>query len=496
MARPEIEKDIFISYAHLDNETLTEEQKGWVTTFHHALEKRLGQLLAHLPNIWRDEKLQGNDYFGEEIVDQFQKLRVLVSILSPRYVESDWCRKELRTFYEVTQKFQGVRLGNKSRIFKVIKTPVPHERHPPESKDLLGYEFYEVDDTGRFHEFQLEKQSPYYYKYLTKFEDVAQDLCRLIKDFEAGKASEKTEADTPTDGSQGKTVYLAKTTSDLSAERDNIRRDLELRGYRVLPDQELLPDGHFRQTVQDYLSRCELAVHLIGSKYGLIPEDEERSVGELQDELSRKAGLPRLVWMPVDLKSADARQQQFISLLQSEAAGQQSTELLTTMLEDFKTHLMDTLAKLAAPPQEANANDKGPPRVYLICEEADSEGVRSIDDYLYDQGFEILPTLFEGTETQLREMHKENLRTCNAALIYYNHGTELWVNAKLNDLRKAAGFGRSEPMVAKAVYVSGERNPSKERFRSRELDVIRQFESFSEGDLSAFVAQLKNRQGG
>src|SRR5262245_60108964 len=123
MARPEIEKDIFISYAHLDNETLTEEQKGWVTTFHHALEKRLGQLLAHLPNIWRDEKLQGNDYFGEEIVDQFQKLRVLVSILSPRYVESDWCRKELRTFYDVAQKFHGVRLGNKSRIFKVIKHP-------------------------------------------------------------------------------------------------------------------------------------------------------------------------------------------------------------------------------------------------------------------------------------------------------------------------------------------------------------------------------------
>src|SRR5262249_61355989 len=114
------------------------------------------------------------------------------------------------------------------------------------------------------------------------------------------KASEKTAADSPPDGSQVKTIYFAKTTSDLSAERDNIRRDLELRGYRVLPDQELLPDGHFRQTVQGYLSRCELAVHLIGSKYGLIPEDEERSVGELQDELSRKAGLPRLLWMPVD----------------------------------------------------------------------------------------------------------------------------------------------------------------------------------------------------
>ena len=42
----EFENDIFISYAHIDNETMTEEQKGWISAFHQALEVRLAQLLG------------------------------------------------------------------------------------------------------------------------------------------------------------------------------------------------------------------------------------------------------------------------------------------------------------------------------------------------------------------------------------------------------------------------------------------------------------------
>lgn len=45
------ERDIFISYAHLDNESLTEEEKGWISKFDTALQKRLGQLLGRKPDI-------------------------------------------------------------------------------------------------------------------------------------------------------------------------------------------------------------------------------------------------------------------------------------------------------------------------------------------------------------------------------------------------------------------------------------------------------------
>ena len=63
--------DIFISYAHVDNESLTEGQKGWISQFHRTLEIRLRQLLGENPRIWRDMKLSGTDIFDEKIVNAF-----------------------------------------------------------------------------------------------------------------------------------------------------------------------------------------------------------------------------------------------------------------------------------------------------------------------------------------------------------------------------------------------------------------------------------------
>ena len=70
----DFEKDILISYAHIDDEAMIEGQKGWISEFHRSLELRLGQLLGKKPTIWRDQKLQGNDYFGDEIFSQISKI--------------------------------------------------------------------------------------------------------------------------------------------------------------------------------------------------------------------------------------------------------------------------------------------------------------------------------------------------------------------------------------------------------------------------------------
>ena len=51
------ERDIFISYAHLDNEALTEEEQGWVSAFDSALQKRVAKLLGRKPAIWRDRTM-------------------------------------------------------------------------------------------------------------------------------------------------------------------------------------------------------------------------------------------------------------------------------------------------------------------------------------------------------------------------------------------------------------------------------------------------------
>ena len=92
------EQDAFISYAHIDNEPISAGQKGWVTQFHATLQTMLSQRLGERARIWRDDKLDGNDIFADEIVDQFNKTALLVSILRPRYLRSEWCTRELQEF--------------------------------------------------------------------------------------------------------------------------------------------------------------------------------------------------------------------------------------------------------------------------------------------------------------------------------------------------------------------------------------------------------------
>src|SRR5687768_10693643 len=141
------EKHLFISYAHMDNQPLTPEQQGWISRFHASLSVMLSMRLGRPAEIWRDEKLSGNDVFADEIVSQFPKTALLISVLTPRYLESDWCTREVEEFSKAVEHSGGLVIGNKSRVIKVIKTPVDNEGAlPPVMKELLGYPFYVFDE--------------------------------------------------------------------------------------------------------------------------------------------------------------------------------------------------------------------------------------------------------------------------------------------------------------------------------------------------------------
>src|SRR5688572_23810182 len=126
------ESDAFISYAHLDNLPLIEGASGWVEDFHRALEVRIAQLRGREPQIWRDPKLQGNDFFADTLTERLQRVAVLISILSPPYIHSEWTRRELTEFCHAATQQGGFRIRDKARVFKVIKTPIPLDEQPPE----------------------------------------------------------------------------------------------------------------------------------------------------------------------------------------------------------------------------------------------------------------------------------------------------------------------------------------------------------------------------
>ena len=143
------EQNLFISYAHIDDQPLTPGEKGWITRFHATLKAILSMRMGREAKIWRDDKLQGNDVFSNEIVARFKQSAVLVSIVTSRYLNSEWCTREASEFCQSAQQTGGLVVGNKSRVFKVIKTPVDtqeSESLPAAMRDLLGYEFFTVED--------------------------------------------------------------------------------------------------------------------------------------------------------------------------------------------------------------------------------------------------------------------------------------------------------------------------------------------------------------
>jgi len=229
-------KDILISYAHIDDEALMEGQKGWIEDFHRSLDIRLSQLLGEKPVIWRDPKLQGNDFFGDEIVDQLPKVALMISVLSPRYIKSEWCLKEVAEFNKACENNIGIRVENKSRIFKIIKTPVDFNEHPEPIRGVLGYEFYSIDSqTGRPKEFGKLFGKESELAYWAKLDDVAHDISDLLHKL---KTSNEQESDSSNSKNKIK-VYLAEASSDMSQYRENIKRELQDHNCQIYPDQAL-----------------------------------------------------------------------------------------------------------------------------------------------------------------------------------------------------------------------------------------------------------------
>jgi hypothetical protein len=481
----EFDSDVFISYAHLDNQPLAGSQ-GWVSDFHEALSKRLGEVWGKAPRIWRDPKLQGNDIFADELTGRYKHAAVLVSVITPRYVSSPWCQRELTGFWQVASS-TGVPLGNKARIFKVVKTLVERESLPAPVQPLLGYEFYRLQTgSGRPQEFNKVYGPDAERDFWVRLNDLAYDLADLLKLLDP--------ADTP--AAAGKPVaYLAATTSDLQPQREALRRELLRHGYNVLPKVELpLLAAEIERCVAVDLQQCQVAIHPVGAAHGIVPEGGVESLPALQARLAaeraRAGTLARLVWIAPGPASADARQREFVQALRNDPAPGSGSDLLETPFEELKSVVF---ARLLAAEQPKPAPPAGAAaRIYVVCDARDLDAAGPLQEHLFGLGFEVTLPAFEGDEVQLREDHERQLRECDALLIYFGAGGELWLRQKLGELRRLSALGRTAPVRSAAICIAPPSTPAKQHFRTHDALTIAMPAGFTPASLQAFTAALQS----
>jgi len=241
---------------------------------------------------------------------------------------------------------------------------------------------------------------------------------------------------------------------------------------------------------------------LIGANYGVIPEAADRSVVCMQNDLAAERsmgngnGFARLIWLPEGLETREERQREFIEHLKFDTSAQQGADVLQTSIEELKTYIQDKLRpKPKAVASNGNGNghakaDEGPLRIYLICDRQDYDAIAPLSDHLFDQGFEVTLPLFEGDEAEVREDHKESLLICDAVVLFYGNSSEGWLRTKLRDLQKIPGYGRTKPMLAQAIYTGPPENPAKQRYRTREALLLRNFGDFTPDAIQPFIEEI------
>ena len=544
------DKDIFISYCHDDNVNPM-AKKGWVDVFHEALLWRLKQRLGRdhqAPVIWRDNSLQGNDSFSAVLTEELRRVALVVSVLTPSYVSSPWCKRELEEFSRAAQAQAGLRVDKKMRILKVLKTPVDRDKHPALRQDETGFPFYAPGrDPANPCEYTLSDGDENAALAQRAIDDLAFSIEAVLNAINQQADTTRAAAATAL-AYAGTTVYLAECHWGLDEARQQIRRELEALGATVLPAGELPLRNplRFRESVQQALAASSLAVHLVSALRGAGVADETDDCVVLQNRLaaerSAASGLQRLVWLPEhligDAQADDASQQHFIDQLGRDPATRQGAETLTMPLQDLITRIHETLRKqrraheeeqqlkaaaaaaVAAAAAAADATtaaaasaptaaaapvlalalalalapDGGePPSIYLLWHPDDEALARTVDDHLYALGFNVLNPLTDpaADEGELTLDHQNKLQQCSAALVCVGKTRESWLSAQLSGLQHAVGKRKGAPMAARGIYVGPPDAPFKSRVRAQGVVVCKGPEGFSADQLQTFIDQVR-----
>ncbi|MCY4419006.1 MAG: hypothetical protein OXB93_04055 [Cytophagales bacterium] len=399
---------------------------------------------------------------------------------------------------------KNISLYGKHRFFKILREDINVGRLFPEHRYIPHYSFFDVDPITQekryfSHEGGIEMEQSYWLRLI----DVVHDLS-AIHGYLAHPNEEEAKRKFPIN----KTVYLAESGADTADSRRALRRELQRRGFRVLPERAFppRPEAVEKMTQLD-LQQSILSIHLIGRDYGRPLPGTNISIIELQNRVAhqhtlntlrkRKKGekkFYRFLWMDPENENLDQKQRAFVEIIQSEAATVEEAEVLEVEVPEFKSIVLGKLSALQNTEEQEKQKEikKDKMGIYLMYDGRDRNDIDQIASLLIDEGFHVLTLPPEGEPWELRKTHQQHLRECDGAIIYLNKATPQWLNTKLQDILKAPAFGRNSDIPAKAALLRSNSPVYKKLGES--ITVVRYpkgKETISSEILNPFLEQMK-----
>ncbi len=327
--------DIFISYAHLDNEKFSGQAVGWIEQFfinlNILLARRVGR--SDMIKIWWDKKkLDGNVLFDHSIAEGIRQSAIMICLTSPGYLSSDYCKQELDLFYKKAQHEPvGLKIGDRSRILNVLLNNIPHPQWPKEFSGTSGFHFHtdvEADDLGDpldidEHEFKIQLQH------------LRDSILKLINDF----PKEEIPIPVPVSVQEVKeeksnedkyTIFLGDVPDSLRSIRKRTINELEKKGYNIIFDvPPPFEVAAHEKAVMEKLELSDLSVHLLDQYPGREIEKEENDwYPKKQAELALKHSKSKLIWLPSEVDIEEVEEEPYRFFLQDLENGTRVNENL------------------------------------------------------------------------------------------------------------------------------------------------------------------------
>jgi hypothetical protein len=464
-------QQVFLSYSHRDDEPYGPQQRRWVEEFERALRESIGQRVGPgRVEVWRDiRRLAGNELFDTQIEQQLNRSTIFVTVLSQHYLSSAYCKKEFQAFGQRHLARGDLHVDHLSRIVKVYRRAIDRAELRrfvdlpeliPDVDRTVGYELFYKDDNGIDRDVLLDPAKAGLY--WQRADDIAYAIKRMLDADPTGRAAGASEPVAPL------AVYLARTASDMKERRELLQRELEDRGHRVLPEQELPEDAEgYVKAVQTDLQHAHLSVHLVGARYGSTPDGATQSGVVLQAELAlgqHNAALRSIFWSPPEIAAAevtDERQREFVERLDHADFEHDRIEFVRSSIEQLKSLVIDSLRAPPAAATDRGAAQEAVKAIYLVCDLVDRADAKPLQTALTSLGFVVTRPSLEGTIEELLEENKANLVGCDVVIVVWGGTREAWVRSKLREAQQAPGWGRDRAFRGKFVVVGPPESPAK-----------------------------------
>ena len=461
---------IFVSYAHVDNQAETDDLDGWVTHLVRELERRISGQIGRKEFVYFkiDHQLNGHEQLDEQIRTAIRESSIFLLIGSNGYLASDWCMNQ-----ELSQ-FLGDFGGE--RIVIVEKMPYNRAALPKPVANRVGKAFWEEDRIkGEWRTFGDPVAAALTdAKYQERINRLSQEMAALLLTTTKPDNGSASPAVVETSAEGKPAVYLAESSEDLDEDRDSVRSYLLQHNMAVFsPDRFPADPNQYRAELKKLLHRDGIifAQLLSGSRGRRLAEGDDTSrCVRLQYEVAAGQHVPIYQWRSRSLDVEAVTNENHRALLLG-------SDVQVSSLEEFKALLVDRA--------------QAPPARVVVSRDKDA------DDQLARQ---VLATVRELTFTadvaaitDQQDLLEPKLRNCEALI--FVHGSVQTENLR-NHFRECSAVIRRRlgPPPTRAILIGPPPNKPPLEFRFLKPESINCEAGFDPDKLRDFFEFMAPRE--